>query len=72
MARVTVKFGGDEISKSGFNTVGEVLESTAVRTALGFEPGRVQASIDGAVVSGSTVLEEDDEIVLTAVASTKG
>lgn len=69
MARVTVNFGGDSVSRE-FNNTQEILNSSALADVMGFDPKRVEISVNGAVYSGS--LSNGDTVTLTTKANTKG
>ena len=69
MAKVTISFGGDEITTSKHSTISEILRDSSISNLLGFDATRVEALVNGN--SGIDSLVDGDTVVLTTKAASK-
>lgn len=72
---IKIQFGaGNSIEKpqDSFPTVGQVLADGRIQDVLGFDPARVEATINGVTVSEGTPIPDGATVVLQTKANTKG
>lgn len=70
MARVTIKFAGDEITTSKYGSTSEIISDRNLSSQLGFDASRVDTYVNGSKNEGS--LYDGDVVELLTKANTKG